>query len=1127
LQSISKYLCRIASAAALLAVSIAGTAQTITGSISGTVTDSTGAAVKSASITAISTQTNVQSKTQTNDSGVYNLRFLQVGQYKVTVEAAGFAPQTLGPFALESGQDAKFDAKLGVEGSTQSVDINAALIPLLNTENPTLGTTLDTNAINSIPLIGRNFTSLTVFTPGAVTSEPSSLTGANAIERNTNGAGQASVNGNRQQSNNFLLDGVDINETINNSVGYSPSPDALDQVRIITANANAEFGNVNGGDVIALLKSGTNSFHGSIYDYFTNQNLTANTWANKHSANPIDRNKYTQQVFGATLGGPILKDRLFFFMDYTGARFHQGGASFASVATAKMRAGDFSELLDRNLTAGSPIQLYNTQAGFAPYVNNQIGAPTNPVARYLYAHPELYPLPNATPLTGTVITNNYVGASSTRRFNDQGDIKINGKIKNDVFFGRYSQSNAGDVSTVPLALQFPGPSVYPTKGVALDWVHPFSSTLINELQAGFTRTRWEQGQPVDTTGVFGFNGNSILGINATQPYQGFVAQNFSGQNGKLTNPGNSATSVSLISNNFTYFDNLTYQKGRHLLKAGVQFLRYQQNTFYPGNDGAMGNFNYNGNFTQSASGTGGYNVADFNQDHVFSIGRGAVAGRSGQRQWRDALFFQDDWKATSNLTLNLGLRWEFDQPIYEVNNKQANIDFATKTVQLAGVNGASRALYNPVWTNFMPRVGFAYNPMPRVVLRGGYGITTYLEGTGANLRLNYNPPFLTAITATGSAPTASDPGRFYTAENGFALPGSPITTYRAWQQNLRPAFLQEFSLTTEYQINNATSLVVGYVGESGQHLITAGAANQLASPCVLNGVRQTNYQAAGCTNAPFSNLVGQSGSVILTASNAMMNYNALQISLREREYHGISGTFNYTYGRAMTNSTGFYGVPSVSGASAYAQNFYDNHAEYGPAGQDIRHNFNANMTYKLPFGRGRQFGGNMNRAVDEVVGGWQVAATALVYSGFPVTMNSTTSFAGTNNSANRPNQYRKLRIVNQSTDHWFGTDPSTTLCGSGVDNGTCAYGAPAQFTYGSAAVGTERSPRYNQMDASVFKDFHTFREQSLNVRVDAANVLNMTSLGNPDNTPGSSTFGQITTTRSVPRQLQVSAKYVF
>ena len=264
------------------------------------------------------------------------------------------------------------------------MDVTSDVAPLLNTENPTLGATLDTNAIQNFPLVGRNMTELTLYVPGAVTATPGSFTGSSAaLERNGNGT-LASQNGNRQEANNFQLEGIEINETINNQLGYNVSSDAIGQVRVISANANAEFGNVGGGDVQTVLKSGTNSFHGSAYMYLSNYNMDANTYANKHfatAASFVAKTPYTQTLFGGTFGGRIIKDKLFFFGDYEGRRYHSAGTALASVATPLMRTGDFSELLNPAIVGSKTIQLYNTQAAGQPaYVNNQLGAPTNPVA---------------------------------------------------------------------------------------------------------------------------------------------------------------------------------------------------------------------------------------------------------------------------------------------------------------------------------------------------------------------------------------------------------------------------------------------------------------------------------------------------------------------------------------------------------------------------------------------------------------------------------------------------------------------------------------------------------------------------------------------------------------------------
>ena len=358
-----------------------------------------------------------------------------------------------------------------------------------------------------------------------------------------------------------------------------------------------------------------------------------------------------------------------------------------------------------------------------------------------------------------------------------------------------SQGIASDATPeTPIAITFPPVSAYPFKGIALNWIHTFSPIIVNEARAGWSRVRWDQGIPQDTTGAFGLSGNSIVGINAPQPYPGFALQDFGASQGRsnqnyLTNIGTFGGGSSLIDNTFAYGDNLTLQLHKHSVKAGVEILRYQQNDFFPGNDGVMGRLQYAGAFT-------GDTISDFVTDNIWYAGISSNVGRSGQRQYRDAGFLQDDWKILPNLTLNLGVRYEYDQPIYEVNNKQGNVDLATGLYYTAGQAGAgaifgdSRALYHPTYTNFQPRVGFSYQPQPRLVIRGGYGITNYLEGTGANLRLNFNPPFHPVYSFQATAASATSPGTPLNVQNAIPsdVTGSLISnTFRAWA-DVKPGF---------------------------------------------------------------------------------------------------------------------------------------------------------------------------------------------------------------------------------------------------------------------------------------------------------------------------------------------------
>jgi hypothetical protein len=1139
-----------------LCVTVAAGAQTITGSVSGTVTDPSGAAVKGALVTVTNVDTGVSVSDTSNASGVYNVRFLQIGKYKVSATANGFQAQSFGPFSLEIGQVAKVDVKLTVGSSTASVDVTSSLVPLLDTEDSTIATTMTANTIENIPLSGRNWSSLTLFVPGAISTNPVQFGGSgnqNAIERNQNGGGvsQAQVNGNRAEGNNYRLDGIEINETLNNLVGYNPNPDAIGELQVISANAPAQYGNVNGGDILAVTKSGTNGFHGSAGIFLQNQVLDSNTWANKHFAPGTaftPRNPYTQTQYSGTVGGPIIKDKLFFFADYFGTRYHQGGQTTSSVLSAKMRTGDFSELLDPAIMGTNPtIQLYDPSNGYAPFQNNQIPI-SNPVVSYLIAHPEYYPLPNVAPSAGSPVSNNYRGNTHKTIHNDQGDVKIDYKLNSkDSFSGRYSQGEAGDSNSNPLAITFPGASNYPDKGLALNYNRVISSTIVNNLRAGFTRVRWNQGDPLDATGAFGLNGNKLLGIPSAQAFAGFAAQNVS----SLTTVGNAAGGTNFIDNTFIYADDLSWQVNKHLLSIGTEFVRYQQNNFYPGNDGANGGFTFNGVFTSNPNTSApGFAAADWALDRSSFSGIGAVTGRTGQRQWRSAYFVQDDWKVLPNLTLNLGLRYEYFQPIYEVNNKTMNYDPTTQTFEYAGsvptntpYAGATvcknRSCLNPQYNNFMPRIGFAYQATPRLVVRGGFGITKAMEGTGANLRLTYNAPFANSLEANGSNPTIGHSGQFLTETAGFTAPNGGVDAGgfpRIEDPNIKPQATNEYSLTTEYQINNYSSVKVSYLGELSQHLIQAFRPNQLTRPCVINGAvedpNNSTYTAACAAEdpAPFLALVGENGFVFSTISQGAANYNGLQAQFRQRTHQGLEFTVNYAYAHAFSNSAGFFGVSGTNAQGPYAQNQYDNHAEWGPTASDVRHSLNGTAVYELPFGTGKMFASSANHLVNEAVGGWKLSMTAIAYSGLPVTV-SANDVAEVNNQccSSRPNQISNLKVTSHSIANWFGgITPPTTDPKNPPPVGSLKYMAPTVAgTFGDAHNGTERAPGFQQYDMSLFKSFTVYHENSLGFRADAYNVFNITSLGNPSSNFSGGNFGQITDVKSTPRQLTLSLKYSF
>ena len=387
-----------------------------------------------------------------------------------------------------------------------------------------------------------------------------------------------------------------------------------------------------------------------------------------------------------------------------------------------------------------------------------------------------------------------------------------------------------------------------------------------------------------------------------------------------------------VDNKISYGDNLTWQKGAHLLKIGGQAVRYRQNRYYAGNNGALGSFTFDGSYS-------GIPYGDFLLNSLVAKGRGAVVGKWGHRHWRDAIFIQDDWKLSTNLTVNLGMRWEYTQPIYEVADRQVNINTFTGQLLYAGKDGNSRALYNAYYKQFEPRVGIAWNPMRRLVVRTGYAISTFLEGTGANLRLPLNPPFFFEANVNYDPRTPGDIRVGFADTPSTGVLDSPRKTGanpyyqgRAWDLNLRPQFTQQYNATVEYQFTNTTSMTVAYVGQIGTHLVDPHEANN-----PLPGVGPVASWAPADDRRPLAGPLPNVGNIALTESAARMSYNALQVSGRHRLGGGLTLTGFYVWSKSIMDNLGYYGCASVSSDGAYWQDAYSRRANKGPACFDSRH----------------------------------------------------------------------------------------------------------------------------------------------------------------------------------------------
>jgi Carboxypeptidase regulatory-like domain len=1122
--------------AVLLSTSFA-IGQTDTGTITGVISDPSGAVIPGATVTAHNLSTNVTTPTKTNGAGSYRIESLPIGTYEVIIEATGFKKQALPSFTLEAVQTTTFSVKLALAGSSASVEVTSAS-PILNTQDYLISSTFTANVIDNFPLNGLDFSALTLYVPGATSTYGN--TGTTSIERSTYYSDSVNMNGNRAQANNYTLEGIDMNETFNNEIAYSPAPAALAEVKVLTANSPAEFGNVNGAGVVSVLRSGTNQFHGSAYGYVQDYRFNANSWQNNNvpaGTTPTPINPFSQDQFGGTFGGPILRNKLFFFVDYLAARYHVGGFGTASVLTEKMRSGDFSEVL----AAYGPVtgQLYDTLNGNTAYANDQ-GVPiNNPVAQYLLAHQDLYPEPNVAPTDG-LAANNYRGPQRTYKANNQGDAKLEYDInEHDKITGFYSMGTGYNGVTPILAISFSGPTIYPTKLGGSTWVHTFSPNLVNKATVGFTRVVWQENVSVDSTGQFGNNGNKVVGI--TFPGQFFPGYSNQNITGGITAGGNPVTGGGLIDNTYSYIDTIGWEHGKHYFTMGTSWLRYQNNYPTANNNGYLGSLSYSGQFTSdSANSTGGYGAADFLLDRVSSAAATLSSVNVGNRQWRVGTYFTDDYKMLPNLTIHFGFRYEFDQPWNEQNNKTGNVNLTTGQVIYAHAVPAGAppgsglcsnlGCYDWSFRQFMPRFGFAYEVNNRFVVRGGYSGTSFFEGNSSNQRLTSISPFIQALNYNVGTVTATNvPTPLTTADAFNTATVSAGGTYNTYPKNIQPAYIHNYNLTLEYALTHLMSLQVGYVGESGQHIEDYGNVNQWTVPGDATSAPFYNSAYIGC-NTPSATAVCSNG-LLITESRAMMNYNGLQTVLRQRlSDTGLEYTVNYTYSKSMTNAVGNYGL-NVNGYSSDPgfQNYYNSGADVGLAGSDVKHNLTFTSVYALPFGHGKKYMNNSNHLMDEILGGWRVSAVGLFYSGFPETV----FFGGTPSNSygiERANQYRPLRIRNRSRYAWFGTDPSATPCPTaGVDNGTCAFGVAAQNTYGTSSNGSVRGPGFRDVDMSAFKDFRIWREHFVGFRFDAFNTFNMVSFGNP-NTSNVTTFGQLaqaSSIRSTERHLQFSARYTF
>jgi Carboxypeptidase regulatory-like domain len=1087
------YRTTILAALLLAALLVPAVAQDTSANITGRITDPSGAAVAGAKVTATDVDRGTVFRTQTNTDGIYNLSRLPIGRYELRVEANGFQAAVHPAFALSLGQTASVDVALTIGQLSQQVVVTAG-DEVLQTQTTEVGTLLEASSIANLPLETRNYNQLTLLIPGSATISPASF---NTGLKTFNSA-RPNLNGNREQANYYLLDGMENTEFVDNNVAYSPNVDAIQQMSIVTNNPSAELGQFLGGVVSVGLKSGTNQYHGDVFEYLRNDFFNANEWSNNFNGLPTQRQRWNE--YGGTFGGPIRKNKLFFFTDYQGSRFDfPATATPKTTFTAQDATGNLSDLgITLHYPGTSVVMPSNLSQAAICGPGQKMGVNPcitgiSPTALKIAA---ALPKPNIPGLANGT-SNNLNDVVQNYTHGNQGDVKIDwSPTDKDHFFARYSQQHIDNPIVNSEAFQYSGSgsNIFPLQQSVFDYTRTLTPSLVNDFRVGMNY------YPADanTESLSTTAGANLIPGQPTQflPGLSFASSKLGGQlNGPFAFGTVDAPEI-FHQTAIQVSDTAIWTKGAHTIHMGFQLMRYRNN-YVPAtsSDGAAGQIGFNGTYT-------GYSEADFFLGLPSYMGYGlGFSGTVGQRNDAIGAFIQDDWRINNKLTLNFGIRWQLFTPIYEVHNRMTNFGEYSGQVELAGQNGNSRALYNQYngIANFLPRLGLAYSLDSKTVIRAAFSRSSFQEGTGEYNRLATNAPWNVDLVGQWGAANANGaiPANQVTLDQGFGALGAtsgcsvanvtsaPAACFagvriHATDPNYRPAVSNQWNITVQRELIKSLTAQVGYVGQHSDHLAAIYDMGQ-------------NVLLPDGTATPGPYLAGDpalkndgTGQQRLNTSTAIQNYNGLQASVQERPARGLAFQFNYTWSKCLTNNQGYYGrygnsAPAQTTADVSFQSYVYNVAlDYGLCDADITNIFSGYVNYDLPFGRDRAFGKNTNKAVNAILGDWQYAAIVSVHGGLPISM---------------------IQFGNDPTGAYFQPRPDCiepsratpykNFVGGGYvifDPTTMAIPGPGKL--GSCGISTERGPGLKQIDMSLSKIFNITERQSVTFRFDAINAFN-------------------------------------
>ncbi|HEY4661185.1 MAG TPA: TonB-dependent receptor, partial [Terriglobales bacterium] len=993
---------------------VAALGQVDTGTITGTISDSQGARIGSATITFLDVASGITIRTQAESSGEYASPPLRPGDYRVTAEAQGFKTESRAGLTLRVQDRLRVDFTMSPGAVSENIEVNSEL-PQIQSETSSLGQVIMSRQITELPLNGRDYTQLATLSTGVVRT--SSGTNGNSGGSSTGGQNSFVANGTRGTLNNFLLDGIDNNSNDNGGLVLRTNVDAIQEFKIQTNSYSAEFGRSGGAVVNAIIKSGTNNYHGTVFEFFRNAALDARDYFEDPTQKKAS---FKQNQFGGTFGGPVIKNKLFFFGDYQGTRIRNPSVSVSKVPLLPERTGDFS-------AAYEPI-IIDPNNGL-PFPNNII--PQNRIDPISQAFMNLYPAPNtavpdpSAPNEGS----NFTISPIERDTIDQGDGRVDYvPSEKDRVFLRYSESGRTDIRPAPLpglangGNSSTGIGYEDTEGVSLGYTRSLTSTSVNEFRLGFNHVHIRRGLPVGGT-VLPPPELQVPGTPNDPRVNGLTLFSPGGGYRRVGDPRFAPTLLGSQERQIT--DVFTLIRGGHTIKVGGE-IRWSQ--FNISQEAApRGQFTFNGDFTGSS-------LADMLLGLPFNASISTVIGMHN-RQHVPSFFAQDDWKVTPRLTLNIGLRYDYFSPTVELNDRQSNFDYNTRTIIVAGQSGASRSLVEADKGNFAPRLGFAWTPTQsgNTVIRGAYGI--FYSGqeirTAAPLQLAYNLPFFyePQFISDGVTPVITVSQGFPSLNPSQAInPG--VTSV---DSHLHTPYYQTWNLAVQRSLPAAVSLEVAYAGSKGTHLQGVVDPNQDRVP--------------GPGDVQARRPLPQFGGFTAITNIASSNYNSLQIKAEKRATHGLYFLSAFTYSKAIND------LPEICCAAPFAQNSYDLAAERGRADFDQTLRWILSFDYELPFGKqGSRFS---NGVMDAVAGGWHLGGIYTLASGFPFSpyINNDTSNTGTQGIP-RPNQLRNgnLPSSQRSPNLWFDVN---------------AFAAPSGFAFGNAGRNVLIGPGQNVFDWSL------------------------------------------------------------